>query len=228
MDNISTIFIDIYKDQLKSERVRIVEYPFDKYFDQQVRELEDNATAGFASEAPGADAEARKDPLVSADNGGPPPPPVPGLLKGMPGTWFTRCHNILTLLKRSLELRTVRQPLMKVRRHKPQIYPEYPLPPRTIYSPPKPVRVVVFLAAHGKLRMRALLPLLVMRRDGKERHLRVGRSYVYGTPMALRMRMMELSSTILHLLRPRTHPHRQWKPCRRTLGVAELAKVNSF
>lgn len=84
LDNISTIFIDIYKDQLKSERVRIVEYPFDKYFDQQVRELEDNATAGFSYEAPGADAEARKDPLVSADNGGPPPPPVPGLLKAQP------------------------------------------------------------------------------------------------------------------------------------------------
>ncbi|KAL4967399.1 signal recognition particle receptor subunit alpha [Aspergillus stella-maris] len=84
LDNISTIFIDLYKEQLKSERVRSVEYPFDKYFDQQVRELEDNATAGFVLEAPAVDAEARKDPLVSADNGGPPPPPVPGLLKAQP------------------------------------------------------------------------------------------------------------------------------------------------
>ncbi|KAL4945133.1 hypothetical protein BDV06DRAFT_185694 [Aspergillus oleicola] len=84
LDNISTIFIDLYKDQLKSERARIVEYPFNKYFDQQVRELEDNATAGFVSEASALDAEARKDPLVSADNGGPPPPPVPGLLKAQP------------------------------------------------------------------------------------------------------------------------------------------------
>ncbi|KAL4917653.1 signal recognition particle, alpha subunit, N-terminal-domain-containing protein [Aspergillus aurantiobrunneus] len=84
LDNISTIFIDLYKDQLKSERARIVEYPFDKYFNQQVRELEDNATAGFVSEGSAADAEARKDPLVSADNGGPPPPPVPGLLKAQP------------------------------------------------------------------------------------------------------------------------------------------------
>ncbi|KAL5047743.1 hypothetical protein BDW71DRAFT_34734 [Aspergillus fruticulosus] len=83
LDNISTIFIDLYKTQLQGERARIVEYPFDKYFDQQVQELED-ATAGFASEAPAADAEARKDPLVSADNGGPPPPPVPGLLKAQP------------------------------------------------------------------------------------------------------------------------------------------------
>lgn len=81
MDNISTIFIDLYKNQLRGERVRIANYPFDKYFDQQVRELEDNATAGFVSEATAADAEARKDPLASADNGGP-PPPVPGLLRG--------------------------------------------------------------------------------------------------------------------------------------------------
>ncbi|KAL4818324.1 signal recognition particle, alpha subunit, N-terminal-domain-containing protein [Aspergillus spinulosporus] len=84
LDNISTIFIDLYKTQLQGERARIAEYPFDKYFDQQVQELEDNATAGFASEALAADAEARKDPLVSADNGGPPPPPVPGLLKAQP------------------------------------------------------------------------------------------------------------------------------------------------
>ncbi|KAL6236046.1 hypothetical protein BDW75DRAFT_124568 [Aspergillus navahoensis] len=88
LDNISTIFIDLYKTQLQGERARIVEYPFDKYFDQQVQELEDNATAGFASEAPAADAEARKDPLVSADNGGPPPPPVPGLLKAQPQAAF--------------------------------------------------------------------------------------------------------------------------------------------
>ncbi|KAL3477254.1 signal recognition particle, alpha subunit, N-terminal-domain-containing protein [Aspergillus californicus] len=85
LDNISTIFIDLYKDQLKSERARIVEYPFDKYFGQQARELEDNATAGLvASEASAGVAEARKDPLASADNGGPPPPPVPGLLRAQP------------------------------------------------------------------------------------------------------------------------------------------------
>ncbi|KAL3448490.1 signal recognition particle, alpha subunit, N-terminal-domain-containing protein [Aspergillus insuetus] len=81
LDNISTIFIDLYKNQLKSERARIVQYPFDKYFDQQVRELEDNATAGLVSSEAAGDAEARKDPLASSDNGGPPPPPVPGLLK---------------------------------------------------------------------------------------------------------------------------------------------------
>ncbi|KAL4905290.1 hypothetical protein BDW74DRAFT_153373 [Aspergillus multicolor] len=84
LDNISTIFIDLYKTQLKGDRARVAEYPFDKYFNQQVRELEDNATAGFVSEAPAADADARKDPLASADNGGPPPPTAPGVLKAQP------------------------------------------------------------------------------------------------------------------------------------------------
>ncbi|GFF35909.1 signal recognition particle receptor subunit alpha homolog [Aspergillus udagawae] len=80
LDNISTIFIDLYKDELRSARARIIEYPFDKYFDQQVRELEDNAGAP-TSETLVAEVKEKKDPLVSSDNGGPPPPPVPGLLK---------------------------------------------------------------------------------------------------------------------------------------------------
>lgn len=66
----------------------MVEYQFDKYFDQQVQELEDST--GFVSSAPlVADGEDKKDLLVSSDNGGPPPPPVPGLLKGMfePTCW---------------------------------------------------------------------------------------------------------------------------------------------
>ena len=83
LDNISTIFIDLYKDQLLSARARVVEYRFDNYFDQQVQELEDNT--GSAPSGPFVDGEDKKDVLVSSDNGGPPPPPVPGLLKGMFG-----------------------------------------------------------------------------------------------------------------------------------------------
>jgi signal recognition particle receptor subunit alpha len=107
LDNISTIFIDLYKNQLKSERARIVEYPFDKYFDQQVRELEDNATAGLVSSEAAGDAEARKDPLASSDNGGPPPPPVPGLLKGMRDIHLVR-YAYTKYLQRSLKLRSAR------------------------------------------------------------------------------------------------------------------------
>ncbi|PLB49388.1 signal sequence receptor alpha subunit [Aspergillus steynii IBT 23096] len=80
LDNISTIFLDLYKDQLKSTRARIVEYPFDRYFDLQVKELE-NISGAITSEGFVADAEDKKDPLVSSDNGGPPPPTMPGLIK---------------------------------------------------------------------------------------------------------------------------------------------------
>ena len=80
LENISTIFIDLYKDQVKGNRVRIQTYRFDQYFEQQVRELEDN-TGGFVEEHVPETGE-KKDPLVSSDNGGPPPPPVPGLVKG--------------------------------------------------------------------------------------------------------------------------------------------------
>ncbi|KAJ5173730.1 Signal recognition particle SRP54 subunit helical bundle [Penicillium coprophilum] len=82
LENISTIFIDLYKDQVKGDRARIQTYRFDQYFEQQVRELEDN-TGGFVEEIVPETGE-RKDPLVSSDNGGPPPPPVPGLVKAQP------------------------------------------------------------------------------------------------------------------------------------------------
>lgn len=80
LDNISTIFIDLYKDQLRGKRARITVYRFDPYFEQQVRELEDNTGS---VEAYTAEIEEKKDPLVSSDNGGPPPPPIPGLKRGM-------------------------------------------------------------------------------------------------------------------------------------------------
>ncbi|KAF4767136.1 hypothetical protein HAV15_009776 [Penicillium sp. str.  len=82
LENISTIFIDLYKDQVKGNRARIQTYRFDQYFEQQVRELEHN-TGGFVEEHVPETGE-KKDPLVSSDNGGPPPPPVPGLVKAQP------------------------------------------------------------------------------------------------------------------------------------------------
>ncbi|KAL1977178.1 hypothetical protein VTN31DRAFT_37 [Thermomyces dupontii] len=81
LDNISTIFLDIYKEQLKRDHYTVLEYPFDPYFDQQIRELEGNAAD--IDETPGSayDKEEKKDPFVSADNGGPPPPELPPLYK---------------------------------------------------------------------------------------------------------------------------------------------------
>lgn len=82
LDNIAIIFVDLYKDQLKSSRARIYEYPFDKYFDQQVRELEDT-TGPSIDEYTGSYDDIKKNPLVASDNGGPPPPSDPSLLTGM-------------------------------------------------------------------------------------------------------------------------------------------------
>lgn len=81
LDNVATIFVNLYRDQLKSARARVIEYPFDRYFDQQVRELENNA-GGLISDDAGrvGGVEEKKDPLESSDTGGPPPPPVPGLI----------------------------------------------------------------------------------------------------------------------------------------------------
>lgn len=102
LDNISTIFIDLYKDQLSSTRARIIEYPFDKYFDQQVQELEDNT--GAVAEPLVADAEIKKDPFVSSDNGGP-PPPLPGLIQGMRILLLCAANINTDYVKRSVKLR---------------------------------------------------------------------------------------------------------------------------
>ncbi|KAK2764980.1 hypothetical protein FQN54_008679 [Arachnomyces sp. PD_36] len=83
LDNIKTIFVDLYKDQLNSPRARTIEYPFDDYFDQQMNELQDTDNVGAAEELSRAVPEEKKDFLSEADNGGP-PPPVPGLLKAQP------------------------------------------------------------------------------------------------------------------------------------------------
>lgn len=82
LDNIAVIFVDLYKDQLKSTRARIYEYPFDKYFDQQIRELEDT-TGPSIDEYTGSYGDIKKNPLVASDNGGPPPPSDASLLIGM-------------------------------------------------------------------------------------------------------------------------------------------------
>ncbi|KAI7975968.1 hypothetical protein EIK77_007294 [Talaromyces pinophilus] len=79
LDNIAIIFVDLYKDQLKSSRARIYEYPFDKYFDQQIRELEDT-TGPSIDEYTGSYDDIKKNPLVASDNGGPPPPSDPSRL----------------------------------------------------------------------------------------------------------------------------------------------------
>ncbi|EFE38320.1 hypothetical protein TRV_06976 [Trichophyton verrucosum HKI 0517] len=79
LENIKTIFLGLYKEQLKGSRFRVANYPFDKYFEQQLREL-DQTTELPAEDKRQLGAESKRDVLTQADTGGPPPPPVPGLL----------------------------------------------------------------------------------------------------------------------------------------------------
>ncbi|KAL2758519.1 hypothetical protein ACRALDRAFT_2046885 [Sodiomyces alcalophilus JCM 7366] len=77
VDNIKTLFVNLYGDQLKKPNTTIFECPdFDGYFDQQVRELE-----GSASKGPAVVPEAalpQEEPTLSGNLGDEPPPP-PGL-----------------------------------------------------------------------------------------------------------------------------------------------------
>ncbi|KAI1654648.1 SRP54-domain-containing protein [Daldinia decipiens] len=77
VDNLKTIFIDLYADQLKKPNTTIVECrKFDEYFDQQYRELE---SSGFANTArPAAITSLLEENVISGNTGDEPPLP-PGL-----------------------------------------------------------------------------------------------------------------------------------------------------
>merc|ERR1712093_861713 len=79
VDNIKTIFVDLYGDQLKKPHTTIVECHFDEYFDQQIQKLEKTAlnqdtrvaeSSAYVEEAPPSVSEKFDDE----------PPPLPGLL----------------------------------------------------------------------------------------------------------------------------------------------------
>jgi signal recognition particle receptor subunit alpha len=72
IDNIKTLFVDLYRDQLKKPNTTIVYCPFDDYFDQQMRELEGDA-GNVVVESPSFSDEKKEIP-IDGDTGGPPPP----------------------------------------------------------------------------------------------------------------------------------------------------------
>ncbi|KAK6952155.1 hypothetical protein Daesc_006687 [Daldinia eschscholtzii] len=77
VDNLKTIFIDLYGDQLKKPNTTIVECrKFDEYFDQQYRELESSGSLNTAR--PAAIAFLSEENAIQDDTGDEPPLP-PGL-----------------------------------------------------------------------------------------------------------------------------------------------------
>ena len=78
LDNIRIIFVDLYKDQLRKPHTSIVECDFDKYFDQQVKELERTVEKN-PQLAPQIAVEDVTPPSSSGSSGQDLPPPLPGL-----------------------------------------------------------------------------------------------------------------------------------------------------
>ena len=76
LDNIKTLFVDLYGDQFKKPHTSQVDCPFDAYFDQQIRELEEDA----AHDASRAESAKERDPVLMGDQGADPQLlPVPGI-----------------------------------------------------------------------------------------------------------------------------------------------------
>jgi signal recognition particle receptor subunit alpha len=83
IDNIKTLFVDLYGDQLKKSHTSIVECHFDEYFDHQIRELE-KAALSKDTKVTESTALLEEAPLSISGNLGDEPPPPHGLLsRGM-------------------------------------------------------------------------------------------------------------------------------------------------
>lgn len=82
MDNIKTLFVDLYGDQLRKPHTTVIECHFDDYFDQQVRELEGSvANRDVPLSTTPLPFEQKLVPGIPQDDE---PPPIPGLLsRGM-------------------------------------------------------------------------------------------------------------------------------------------------
>lgn len=95
VDNIKTLFVDLYGDQLRKPHTTIVECHFDEYFDQQLQELEKTAINRDTAIAE-ATAFLEKAPASVAGEVRDEPPPLPGLLsRGKTETSSFSCRSWL-------------------------------------------------------------------------------------------------------------------------------------
>ena len=94
VDNIRTIFVDLYGDQLKKPHTTLVECHFDEYFDQQMRELEKTTINQDSKVSESAALLDRVPPSLSG-NLGDEPPPLPGLLSRGKASALTSFYNLL-------------------------------------------------------------------------------------------------------------------------------------
>jgi signal recognition particle receptor subunit alpha len=81
LDDVQTIFVTVYKDQLSRPNATASKYAFDSYFDRELQRLGQSTDGAATAEPPRADAQEKKVSQEEMDNGGPPPPEEPALLR---------------------------------------------------------------------------------------------------------------------------------------------------
>lgn len=85
LDDIRTIFVEVYRGQLEEVDYAALKYPFDKYYEEELRRLDQSTGGAVTAEPPRVEVQEEK--MTSAeegDTGGPPPPELPHLLKAQP------------------------------------------------------------------------------------------------------------------------------------------------
>lgn len=84
LDDVRTIFVKVYSDQLHKQNATAVKYSFDSYFDKELARLDQSTGGEATSEPPRIEVSDKKTNPEERDAGGPPPPERPQLLKAQP------------------------------------------------------------------------------------------------------------------------------------------------
>ena len=84
LDDVRTIFVSVYRDQLQKPNATASKYAFDSYFDKELARLDQSTGGEATSELPRVKASEKKTDPEERDSGGPPPPEPPQLLRAQP------------------------------------------------------------------------------------------------------------------------------------------------
>ncbi|KIW75780.1 hypothetical protein Z517_10523 [Fonsecaea pedrosoi CBS 271.37] len=79
LDDIQTIFVEVYRGQLEELDYAALKYPFDPYFDEEMRRLDESMGGAITREPSHVELplEGKKTSAEGGDTGGPPPPETP-------------------------------------------------------------------------------------------------------------------------------------------------------
>ena len=84
LNDVRTIFVEVYRGQLEELDYAALKYPFDKYFDEELRRLDQSTGGAVTIQLPQVEVQEKKSSAEEGDTGGPPPPELPPLFKAQP------------------------------------------------------------------------------------------------------------------------------------------------